>query len=554
MWPYDGALITPQASLLRYRHRPRRAAMPRSSLESLPTQVQELVLDHLHMRDLASLGACSRALRGLICRQPHSVWRAAAASDPAYPRQGVSTVLCMHAELGYLASDRRLRQQACARQMPTLPPACRADPVHKAPCILSALRLRQHVHHNLAHGVCVRSTKSLLPHSGCACADPGLHVRCSSWLSCREVTVRDLRSQQDVRRWPLPCVTLDKNSANWRWDGKTLALKFSAASLATDHCDLGVMLLDTATGLCTPVVLSTLQQDSASLYDLDLSSWSRTGFLLIQHRGLALQANSDQDQESDIDLDSDTEAALAPDDDFFSAVDAQGRTVCMTKPPVPGCLACHDCWSPDGGMAVLCAGSKLWLWDVAGSGQLTCSQLVSDFRPDHRAVTWSHDSSRLLLQTMFQPSPLVWSSQEQGVHHMPDTCCMGWGRTDIAVLLLHRLVVGDGVRGFLQGSSSLTFCQVTRDGSLQPLHLPAQAITYQALVSAWATSPDGEYVCMSTSDLETEVYSIEVLHMVQAKLLWRLAVPFPSTHMAWSADGTCLIACGGPQVLLLDFA
>ena len=58
-----------------------------SSLELLPDLAQETLLSCLGLKDLAALGACSRALRALLARQPEAVWKAAAESDPAYPRR-----------------------------------------------------------------------------------------------------------------------------------------------------------------------------------------------------------------------------------------------------------------------------------------------------------------------------------------------------------------------------------------------------------------------------------------------------------------------------------
>ena len=65
------------------------AGMQHPDLLQLPDQAQEAMLRCLHLRDLASLAACSRALRNLLARQPEAVWRAAAESDPAYSRCAV---------------------------------------------------------------------------------------------------------------------------------------------------------------------------------------------------------------------------------------------------------------------------------------------------------------------------------------------------------------------------------------------------------------------------------------------------------------------------------
>ena len=58
------------------------------SLLLLPTQVHEKTLHCLHARDLASVGVCCKALRDLLRSQPETLWRAAVARDPVYPRQG----------------------------------------------------------------------------------------------------------------------------------------------------------------------------------------------------------------------------------------------------------------------------------------------------------------------------------------------------------------------------------------------------------------------------------------------------------------------------------
>ena len=55
-------------------------------LDLLTDTALEGVFFCLQLQDLASLSATSRALRALVAQQPDSVWRAVAASDPAYPR------------------------------------------------------------------------------------------------------------------------------------------------------------------------------------------------------------------------------------------------------------------------------------------------------------------------------------------------------------------------------------------------------------------------------------------------------------------------------------
>ena len=70
-----------------------------SSLEEMPDALLPLVLARLQLRDLAALGACSRALRSALQQQPEAVWHAAAQSDPAYPRH--ASILCGRTRLPF---------------------------------------------------------------------------------------------------------------------------------------------------------------------------------------------------------------------------------------------------------------------------------------------------------------------------------------------------------------------------------------------------------------------------------------------------------------------
>ena len=58
-----------------------------AGLETLPDGPLEAIMHSLRLRDLASLGVCSKTLRDLVCRQPDALWQAAALQGPAYPRQ-----------------------------------------------------------------------------------------------------------------------------------------------------------------------------------------------------------------------------------------------------------------------------------------------------------------------------------------------------------------------------------------------------------------------------------------------------------------------------------
>ena len=51
-------------------------------LQALTSDAWEGMLQRLYLRDLASLAACSRALKHLVDSQPESVWQAAASQDP----------------------------------------------------------------------------------------------------------------------------------------------------------------------------------------------------------------------------------------------------------------------------------------------------------------------------------------------------------------------------------------------------------------------------------------------------------------------------------------
>ena len=64
-------------------------------LQALTSDAWEGILQRLHLRDLASLAACSKGLKDLVDSQPESVWQAAATHDPGNLQGLLGASVCL---------------------------------------------------------------------------------------------------------------------------------------------------------------------------------------------------------------------------------------------------------------------------------------------------------------------------------------------------------------------------------------------------------------------------------------------------------------------------
>ena len=399
--------------------------------------------------------------------------------------------------------------------MLTRPHARSADPVHRAASVLEALRLRQQVHSNISRGL-VYSHRTNTPSEGFVSATYQQHARLRQGLVGPVVLV-DLRTGAEVRRVPLPGgYKFAVSGQACCWDGKVLALttvRWKADSTA-------VLLVDTSTGVCTPVTLPGEREALA------ISSWSSTGFLLMKHK--------------------------KEDGEWFSVVSAQGQVVCSVASPSPRCgFHSAHAWAPDAHAAVLQSGSRLWLWDVFGSEQLTLCQLADG--DDVVGITWSWESSALLISIRGGSCVYIWDPQQgvqAAVHPVPGYC-VAWGRQDCVALLQRPF--GEEETGLL----GLSIYLVTSNG-LQPFQLAAEILDcrYTWTPAACACAPNGALLCLATSEPQAVTYTIDILDLTRRSLLRRFAVPFPARSLAWSANSACVVVGDGmdARMFLMDFA
>ena len=139
------AVLMPEQGLL--------AAM----LTSLPDGAFEAVLLNLGINDLAALSASSRALRSSVACVSEAVWSAVARQDPGmHPAQTAAPAL------------------QCTVRAPLPAGYPPEDPVHRAACVLDALRLRAAVHANIVHSR-FQQRELRLP-AGLACVDKRQHA------------------------------------------------------------------------------------------------------------------------------------------------------------------------------------------------------------------------------------------------------------------------------------------------------------------------------------------------------------------------------------------
>ena len=338
-----------------------------------------------------------------------------------------------------------------------------ADPLHRAPCVLDAWRQRQRIHISIAHGSYQRY-RTLVASEGLVSPDCGQYARLGHADGAQCIIFQDLRSGADVHCWHLPVQTrADIYPSCWRWSGTVLALSyvttiFSESFQAADPylADTGVLLLDTATGVCTPVILhSTLQP--THLYWVISSYWSSTRRLAVMHYGNQGNIN-------------------------FSIVDAQGAVICSTSASRDRFVQSHSpeaamLWAPDGHALVIRDGIlRIWMWDVQRGSQRT--QLQPLPLGAICSVTWSGSDSRRLFFKGPQWSRRVvtWvSDQQQHLQHLPGagSCCTLWGAQDHVARLHTEEFLPRRLRSIFQVTSAL-----------EPIEVPAEMLTHESIQEA----------------------------------------------------------------------
>ena len=238
-------------------------------------------------------------------------------------------------------------QPSCAAAYPA------SDPLHQAPSILHALRLRHAVRTNLASGN-IQQHELQLP-AGLANVDRHQHAAVTQTSSGLTLRVRDLLSQTIVHTWRLPHRFNLGELHMWRWRGAALALPYCehGTSGSRDTQVPGALLVHADTGSCASVDLlfwnpypqldvgAILGRGAAKTVPR-LNTWSSTGLLLAEHS---------------------VAGALT-----VSAFDVSGRLV--NSAPMPG-VATTGTWAPDGTVALLqeMESPTFWLWNVASGSK-----------------------------------------------------------------------------------------------------------------------------------------------------------------------------------------
>ena len=439
--------------------------------------------------------------------QPEATWQAAAASDP-----------------GTHLQSSQVTESSCTQLVPAAHPA--QDPLHHAPCILDALRLRHIVRSNIQQGA-VRQTE--VQHSaGMASLPRGQHAAIDETDEGLALVIRDLTSAALLQSWPLP-ERVRHVYSHWSWDGRMLAMP----------CNIGayhgaVLLADPADGRCTLLEGVIL-----------LSSWSSTGLLLVQ----AAYRLSDEFVGSD---DSDGVPIVGR----VRAVDAAGALVCEAD------LQCYQFsrrnvqWSPDGRVAFLhYTGRSFWLWAVAAGAmsEHDVTQELPDFCIE--TVAWSPDSRRLIFRGYRSEWVMVWSHQGQQLQTIgspsqaSDTqCAPAWGSLD-------RVVFWDRAGPLFEGQErSIRVCRVSSSGCLECLGRVCWKYAHTPL-AARALSPDGSMVAVNIVSDEADQAGVLVIGF-DARLQHLFLLPFAATTLQWAADGASLLAStsDGTCHALLDFA
>ena len=387
--------------------------------------------------------------------------------------------------------------------------------MYRTPCILEALRGRQRVQSNIVHGLYSCHRVSLPP--GLISAG-GQHAATEGQPGGGSLLViRDVRTGEILHRWPLTAsVTPGTDVRTWQWGGAVLAASCVEAG--------GIFLVNVSTGASTLVTLSRKPSH------VNMSRWSSAGCLLVQQR------------------EGDTT-------EVFSVFDARGRLVREVASPQQGCRLGASPWAPSGDTVLLRCGLSIWLWDVAGSGLLTHSQLLESL--GYVAwITWSFDSRRLLVEG--DGSAVIWTSDtEQQAISRFWSHCLAWARHDS--LILNTFRVRD-VDGRLQ--RILSFHQVTATGTLSPPAFdPGSGSDSDSDTEACdgdgkslsTVCPDGWAFCAEVCGTSRPIFNIL---RTDGVLLQSVELQFEPAHIRWLRDGASLAVLDteGCCRVVLDFS
>ena len=404
---------------------------------------------------------------------------------------------------------------------------CRADPIHRGPCILDALRVRwrarQRARDHITRGSCQRYVHKA--DGSLVCAETCQYLAFEASEASPSVAVRDLQTDGVIHRWPMPSICrlsprVFPGQASW--DGRTLALEISSrSSINAGLFDNGVLLLHSETGACTPVVLHT-----GASQQLCMSSFFSAGHLLVQHR--AVEGGHRHHG--------------------LSIISATGDIITSHSAPA-GWFRHSSCWAPNGRTALLYSGSSFWLWDAQVNSEPAHHQLAKGFNTINSC--WSMDSSRLLLQGAERV--IVWAPQySQQVQHLPQQFRIAWGCCDTVAFVRCVRSLGFGEEEtYTRATHMLTLSQVSSDGSLQPISMDGEMHDS----CSHSLSLDGTLLCLST-DFRQEGAGIDVIDLKERKLLGHFETSFMPCWIACSADATRLIVQGpsGLDIVLLKFA
>ena len=421
--------------------------------------------------------------------------------------------------------------------------------MHRAPCILQALRLRQRVHHNIATGRHRRHEVTPPWPAGVATADLCLHAALDGSKDPCELVVRDLRSGEICSRWPLDSSAMrifhELGGARWT-TGSLLAIAYCGA-LPTEPVreDAGVLLIDVLTGACTKVRLAAGELHMP--WHPSLSTWSCQGVLLVCRPHLSRTGFT------------------------YSAVDVRGSVSSTASLPATVATSAQwppqAHWAPDGCTALLHCGPAACLWDLRSGEQPAPLQLTGDVGPACFALC-PDACCRVLLFAWFRPHSIVaWTSPSgEQLLPIPDRLRRGhavlWGSHNRVAICCDTLL-SDTLWAPVR--RRLSFFRVTGSNSLRldlvrTQQSPDQSCAHLSF-GQQSLSPDGAFVCASgifgqPRALSTKQNTSLDLFSMDGHVGTHLALPFEEGTTAWSADSSRLLVTDkrGFSHLLVDFA
>ena len=415
----------------------------------------------------------------------------------------------------------------------------REDPLHQAPCTLASLRLRHHVHRNVACGVCQRHELNLPARQAPWPGSSRPHWQSSDLsqdLALEEsadgpelVITRDLRSAAVLHSWPLMYGA--RSGFDRSWNGAQLAVAHGGPEYGSSPPLAGVQLVDTRTGEHTAAELRDVEKHKAC--PPLLSDWSSRSQLLALRWVQGCAGCT------------------------VSVLDSLGRVLRTASFPDARPDKHPECWvrwAPDGVVAVLHLSTGLYLWQPGGVDPPIRSQRVQPAQ--ELCFAWSCSAKSRCLATVTgsesEPKHMhIWSlPREECVLPLLDsddlesvsyihwgTCnrvavqCVWWGSSETTPgrLAFYRIAASD----------------------LVLVRAPSSCDTVSYCCSQAALSPDGTLLAVAFAPCSRDaryrhgcdIFGLDGHLLLRTALLFMPRIP---GRIVWAVDGARLLVLDKP--------